>query len=291
MIERISDRPYRHEADYARMLRLHRDIYGVIRGPICCTAGELEWWRFQENDPDHEIASAHLWERMDGTLVAYAWPGSTYTNLIVHPGHRDLLEPILVWSEERMHGHRNGPGELTTEAVDSDAEHVSILRRRRYEPTGQSRNWRIRSLETAIPELDLPNAYAIRHLTSPEDLRQRASLAEHPYAAHLTRAPTYRPDLNLAVVAPDRRLAAFCTTWLDEQNRVGVFEPVECLPEFRRRGLTRAMMCEGMRRLKQLGAADACIVNRSENIAAGRLYESLGFRAVGRISEWRKAVP
>lgn len=74
------------------------------------------------------------------------------------------------------------------------------------------------------------------------------------------------------------------------QNRMGVFEPVECLLEFRRRGLTRAMLSEGMRRLKRLGAAQACIVNRSENVLAKRLYESLGFRAVGRILERRKRI-
>ena len=54
-----SDRPYRNKDDYTGMLQLHRDIYGIVRGPICCTAGELEWWRFQEDDPDGEIASAH----------------------------------------------------------------------------------------------------------------------------------------------------------------------------------------------------------------------------------------
>ncbi len=98
------------------------------------------------------------------------------------------------------------------------------------------------------------------------------------------------PELNLAVIAPDGRFAVFCTAWLDEQNRVGVFEPVECLPEFRRRGLTKAMMFEGMRRLKRLGAAEACIVNRGDNIPARQLYESLAFRAVGSILEWRKPV-
>lgn len=287
----IVHRPYRAEYDYSRMLRLHRDIFGIVRGPICCTAGELEWWRFQEDDPDGEIATAHLWERTDGTLVAYAWPGPAYMNLMVHPAHRELLEPSLAWAEERQRRRANGPMVLTTEAVDSDVEHVTLLKRRGYEPTSQSQDWRIRSLEAEIPAFGLPAGYTIRHLNTPEDLDQRASLAEHPYAAHLARAPTYRPDLNLAVIAPDGRFAAFCTAWLDEQNRLGIFEPVECLPEFRRRGLTRAMMSEGMRRLRQLGALEACIVNRTGNIAAKQLYMSLGFRAVGKISEWRKSIP
>jgi ribosomal protein S18 acetylase RimI-like enzyme len=287
-------RPYRSADDYTRMLQLHRDVYGIVRGPICCTAGELEWWRFQENDPDGEIASADLWETRDGRLVAYAWPGPTYMNLMVHPGHRHLLEPILAWAEDRVRSRAtqaSGLMEMTTEAVDSDSEHVAVLKRRGYEPTGHSRDWRIRSLDRAIPAFDLRAGYSIRQLAGLDELEQRAALAEHPYAVHLARSPTYRPELNLAVVAPDGRLAAFSTAWLDEQNGLGVFEPVECLPGFRRLGLTRAMMCEGLRRLRRLGASEVCIVNRTENIPAARLYESLGFRAIGRISEWRKPIP
>ena len=283
-------RAYQGEDDYTRMLQLHRDIYGIVQGPVCCTAGELEWWRSQEDDPDGEIATAHMWETSDGVLIAYAWPEQTYMNLMVHPSHRELLEPILAWAEERIQNRATGPTELTTEAVDSDREHIGVLKSRGYTPTSQSRDWRIRTLETASPTVDPPTGKTIRHRVSPEDLEKRASLTEHPYAVHLVRAPTYRPELNLVVIAPDGRFAAFCTAWLDEQNRVGVFEPVECLPEFRRRGLTRAMMSEGMRRLKGLGAAEACIVNRSDNIPARKLYELLGFQAVGRITEWRKSL-
>ena len=38
-----------------------------------------------------------------------------------------------------------------------------------------------------------------------------------------------------------------------------------------------------MGRLRRLGAVEASIVNRSENLPAKRLYESLGFQAIGQI--------
>ena len=48
-----------------------------------------------------------------------------------------------------------------------------------------------------------------------------------------------------------------CIVWLDSDNKAGLFEPVACLPDYRRRGLSRAMVVEGLRRLKALGAESA----------------------------------
>ena len=92
-----SHRTYRGEADYGRMLQLHREIFGIVRGPIGCTAGELEWWRFQEKDPEGEIASAQLWERSDGSLAGYAWE---------HPDHPfpELVEAEVLFEAELL-GH------------------------------------------------------------------------------------------------------------------------------------------------------------------------------------------
>lgn len=36
----------------------------------------------------------------------------------------------------------------------------------------------------------------------------------------IMNAPTYRPDLDLVVVAPDGTFAAFCIVWFDEVNRL-----------------------------------------------------------------------
>ena len=68
---------------------------------------------------------------------------------------------------------------------------------------------------------------------------------------NVMRLPGYRMDLDLVAVTGGGEFAACCTCWLDSENRVGEFEPVGCHPDFRRRGLTRAVMFEGLRRLRR----------------------------------------
>lgn len=52
-------------------------------------------------------------------------------------------------------------------------------------------------------------------------------------------------------------VASSSTAWLDRANRVGTLEPVGTLPEYRRRGLARAAIYEGLRRLAREGVTRA----------------------------------
>jgi ribosomal protein S18 acetylase RimI-like enzyme len=101
---------------------------------------------------------------------------------------------------------------------------------------------------------------------------------------NVQRAPLYRRDLDLVAVAPGGEFASFCTVWFDDVNRMGVFEPVGTAPAHQRRGLGKAVMCEGLRRLKHLGATLATVGSYSNE--AGALYASLGFTEYDLLERW-----
>jgi hypothetical protein len=63
---------------------------------------------------------------------------------------------------------------------------------------------------------------------------------------NIQRIPLYRRDLDVVAVAPNGEIASFCTVWFDDVTRTGVFEPVGTAPEHQRRGLGKAVMCEGL---------------------------------------------
>jgi ribosomal-protein-alanine N-acetyltransferase len=53
-------------------------------------------------------------------------------------------------------------------------------------------------------------------------------------------------------------------------------------PNHRRRGIARRLLAEGLAQARELGAELAWLEVRTSNLAAQALYESFGFREVGR---------
>jgi ribosomal protein S18 acetylase RimI-like enzyme len=75
----------------------------------------------------------------------------------------------------------------------------------------------------------------------------------------------------------DGRIAAYAVFWLDELNGHGHLEPVGTVPEMRRRGLARAVISHALVRMRAAGMTSVTLTHIAENVAARRLYESLGF--------------
>ena len=76
---------------------------------------------------------------------------------------------------------------------------------------------------------------------------------------NIQTAPLYRRDLDLVAVAPIGSIASFTTIWFDDVTRSAYFEPVATVPAHQRRGLAKAVMTEGLRRLKRMGAMIAFV--------------------------------
>ena len=72
-------------------------------------------------------------------------------------------------------------------------------------------------------------------------------------------APHFRKDLNIVVEAPAGHFVAYSGTWYEETNRYAYVEPVATDPDYRRRGLGKAAVLEGIRRCAELGATVAYV--------------------------------
>ena len=70
---------------------------------------------------------------------------------------------------------------------------------------------------------------------------------------NLQSAPLYRRDLDIVAEAPNGEIAAFSTIWYDDWTRSAVCVQVGTAPEHQRRGLGKAVIIEGLRRLQRLG--------------------------------------
>ena len=68
----------------------------------------------------------------------------------------------------------------------------------------------------------------------------------------LQRAPSYRKDLDLFVVAPNGAYASLYTIWMDVKNQYANFKPMNTHVEYQGREFWRALLMEGFRRMKAL---------------------------------------
>jgi len=71
--------------------------------------------------------------------------------------------------------------------------------------------------------------------------------------------PSFRKDLAIVAEAPGGDFVSYAGLWFDRVNRCGYVEPVATDPDYRRRGLGRACVLEGIRRCADPGATVAYV--------------------------------
>jgi mycothiol synthase len=310
---KLTMRLYQSENDYQRMRNFLRQVF-LLNGRrlLSWSVVRLDYWRWHgiANLGDGSLEKdVYLWETPDGQLAAFLnREGSGHAFLQIHPAFKTdaLEEQMIVQAEERLRvpSRRGGDG-LWIWTNAEDGQRIEILQRHGFTLISEDgeHQWR-RSLELPIPEGAVPEGYTVRPLGDRSELPSRswaswrAFHSDQPdtnyqgdwaWYLNIQAAPLYRPDLDLVVIAPSGEVAAFTTIWYDEITRCGEFEPVGSMPEHQRRGLGRAVMCEGMRRLKKLGATQ-CMTAGGTPWANG-LYQGVLGPLYDLYQPWEKRWP
>lgn len=283
------------ESDYEQMRRLLVETLRIAGLPVYATIGDIDWWRSADEDLK-AVYLAHLWFD-DERPVAWAWPVDDQVDIVVHPEYPALHDAALAWAEE---DYRQRLGEFPEKPMRAwgfggDATRNAALKKRGYQRTENGLVLYTRPIAHPSAPPPLPSGYSFDHVGGEADVARRAAVQREAFESDFmteakTRAmqkmPTYRPELDLVIVAPDGSYAAFVQTWLDEANRVGVFEPLGVSARHQRRGLGRAILDEGARRLGELGARIACVQTGIDHMSARGLYEASGFVELDRDYAW-----
>ena len=299
MTTHYTARLYRDEIDYEQMRSLLCDTYPLTTPPLNCTLGDLDWWRATTNDPQ-VLSKVQLWFDPLGLLIAFTWPGTDQIDVMVRPNYR-IVEPEILRQAEIEYQQALAPDATNKSfrywSYEVDTVRNTLLNEHGYTRTADFLTFHTFPLHGLPDRPALPAGYTIRHVAGEADLEAR--VAVHRAAFHPSRMTvekhrkvmaslTYRPELDLVVVAPDGSFAAYTIVWLEEVNRMGLFEPVGCHPDHQRRGLASAIMCEGMYRLYALGARVAHVLALRDDSAGAHLYPAIGFEVTGKIYAWEK---
>jgi len=301
---------YQTEDDYWEFRTFLREIYlANHRDDSTWQVGRADYWRYFANvQIEHLDLDKHIcfWRNTDGKLVGAICPENA-ENLFpqIHPQFRTLeLETEMLSFAESQLGiiDADGKRKLTIWAQSTDTQRIELLTQRGYVRGDYPEYQFQRDLNHSIPDVPLAEGYKIRALGDVDEIPARSWLswlAFHPnepdsayegwdWYFDVQRCPMYRRDLDLVVVAPDGELAAFCTVWFDDVTRTGMFEPVGTAPKHQKKGLGKAIMTEGLRRLQHKGATLACVGGYSEG--AKTLYGGLFPDACRVYERWHKTV-
>ncbi len=302
----LTARAYEGHSDLALMVRLQEAVTAA-RWPLLPPwhRGDVIWNTYTAGPGSDRV---WLWFA-GGDLSAYAvLVGPDEMHIELGPAvseRRGVYEQAIEWAEGQIRRGAQGgePASLSHLVMDSDPERARALVAAGYHK-GDTGGVRMRrALDVAIQEARLPAGMRVGDCVR-VDVEERAaahrdawSHLEHigmpgvrsNYSAErylrLRSTPGYDPSLDLVVEAPGGAIAASCICWADEANGIGLFEPVGTRFAYRRQGLARALVLEGLRRFRARGMHTALIGTASFNQPAEAAYLSCGFEIVDR--EWQ----
>jgi ribosomal protein S18 acetylase RimI-like enzyme len=305
----LTSRLYKNEDDLLQMQSLLMEARSRTNDWRYAHVGEMLFRFFMvacHLDPQEYI---RLWHDNQGKLVAYAILGEDPSfDCQVLPEYEwcGIEAEAMDWAEARVtelrkHNAQQWSGNFVSGARQDDAKRIAFLEQHGFRYSGEFAEVNmLRGLDEPIPETVVPPGYQVRALSEAGDTSNRAAahrevwlpwtdgnVSDDDYVRFM-RLPGYHRDLDVVAVTPDGVIAAFMNGWIDPVNRIGDLGEVGARPAYRRQGLTRAVLLEGLRRFKVRGMERACVSTGVANTPALGLYESVGFRIVNKYLDYVK---
>jgi len=241
-----------------------------------------------------ELTSIGIWEAA-GDIAGVIHPeysmGLAY--LEIDPAHENPKDEMLVYAEKHLGTLLEGEKSLSVYINDRDTGLQRLAAERGYVKTEECEPMAIFSIPDRFPRFGLPAGFRLKSLADDNNLSKLHRLLWRGFGHGdeppddgieerrlMQSAPSYRFDLNLVVEAPGGDFAAYCGMWYEPVHAVSYVEPVATDPDYRRMGLARAAVVEGIRRCAKLGAGSAFVGSTLP------LYLALGFRVIYNRSCW-----
>ena len=305
----ITMRHYQGESDLQKIVDLFNACERVDKLELFISTAQLYLALAAPGiDRDRDLS---LWEDPQGQLIGFGQlsiqepaPGNLADGSLgffVHPVARgdDLEGQIISWAESRMQEvgkERQGQPKLFTWSRNTRTERIATIERYGFVESRQFL-FLTQNLNKTI-DTPLLSGFTIRAVNAEREAQAGVDLHNrcfentwnyHPltiesYKSRLQN-PEYLPELDLVANDTNNKFVSICYGAIDREHNICVGRQEGWIallfthPDFQRRGLARAMLLNGMQRLKDLNIDIAKIGVDSENpFGARKLYESVGFK-------------
>ena len=261
-------------------------------------------WEYMHGHPfldSSALGKIGIWED-DGKIVAIAHYESQLGEAFFqfHPGYKHLIQEMLDYAEGNLHSVSNKDGRKFLRAYvnDSEVEFLSLVMAQGYTRDAEGDRPMARFvIPDSFPPICLPEGFRLKSLA--EDCnwskvnrvlwRGFNHVGEPPTGdgqleerKKMFDTPTAQRDLKIIVKAPNGDFVSLCGMFYEPIHHFAYVEPVATDPAYRRLGLGKAAVLEGIRRCGALGATVAFVGSDQE------FYLSLGFDVIYTSQCWVK---
>ncbi len=242
------------------------------------------------------VGSMGLWEE-DENIVGAALIDGAFGQAfcLTLPGYEDLKRDMLIHAEN----HMSKDGQLFVTIDDHDPLFQQMAAESGFVATPNKEFDAIFVIDQTSLDYTLPEGFQIQAMSESLDLEKYGKVlwkgfdhernGEGPFIYNDTRQLAFenemiRPNVDLslkiAVTNPHGDYVAYCGMWYDPQAGFAVVEPVATDPDYRKLGLGKAAVLEGIFRCKQRGATLAFVGSSQQ------FYYNIGFRPYATATQW-----
>lgn len=243
--------------------------------------------------------STRLWFDSDDQSIGFAFVDHYYNlwfefdQQTIHP---DTQLEMINWGVACIQRAMRESGKsLTLDAScrDDDIDRIALLEQHGFVMQEiRSLNF-TRSLDKPISAPQLPAGFSIRHVAGEQEIDAIVALHRAAFGTEnmtveerlsMMGLPEYEAELDLLIIAPNGRLAAYCTCSISQEENErtgrneGYTDPVATHPDFQRQGLAQALLLAGCRKLQERGVKTAVLGTNNRNIGMQRAAKAVGFQ-------------
>jgi ribosomal protein S18 acetylase RimI-like enzyme len=244
------------------------------------------------------VGKIGIWEenhKVVGLATYDCFVGIAYC--LALPQYASIKKEILLYAMDKLSNN----GEFGVVIADSDVEFQDVAARLGFSATVEKEYDAAFYIDRTSTEYNLPKGFSITSMEETFDLLQYRRVLWKGFNHELngegefsftkeredsSKEEMLRPNVNLslkiAAVAPNGNFAAYCGMWYDQEAGFAVIEPVATDPEYRKLGLGRAAVLEGIRRVGVLGARIAFVSSSQQ------FYYRIGMRPYASSTIWKK---
>ncbi len=238
-----------------------------------------------------------LWED-NGLLVGIATFDTILGNVycLAFPDYSFLKKDMVIYSKQNLRGE----DKFGIVIPDSDLLFQDIAAELGFIATPDKENDSVFYIDKTSTSYTLPSGFSITSMKDTYDRYKYRSVlwkgfnhelkgeGELKYSAETDKEvdnEMIRPfvDLNLkiAVVNKEEDFVSYCGMWYEPEAGFAIIEPVATDPAYRKMGLGKAAVLEGIKRVGQLGAKIVFVGSNQQ------FYYSIGLRPYATSTVWK----